>query len=128
MFTYLDFGSDGVIEMKHGIQISFLGDTLTVPRQVREFTGDIYDASFTFLGGAFSNTPDNTPMAMVLAREVTSIEDDTIFSLTGDNWTGVATGVKKNINGLWGSSESSVYGVGPAGRFITTTEVDPAGS
>jgi len=117
LFTYLDFGSDGVIEMKHAIQISFLGDTLTVPRQVREFTGDIYDASFTFLGGAFSNTPDNTPMAMVLAREVTSIEDDTIFSLTGDNWTGVATGVKKNINGLWGTSESSVYGVGPAGAI-----------
>lgn len=117
LFSYLDFGSDGVMEMKYAMRTGFLGQPMTVIRQVREFTGDIYDASFTFLGGAFSNTPDNTPMALVLAREVTSIEDDTIFSLSGGAWNGIASGVKKNINGLWGSSESNVYGVGPAGAI-----------
>ena len=117
LFTFVDFGTDGVIEMKYALQTGFIGQTMKVARQVREFTGNIYDASFTFLGGVFSNTPDNTPMAFVLAREVTSIEDDTIFSLVGEDWVGVPTGVKKNINGMWGSSESSVYGVGPEGAI-----------
>ena len=116
LFTFVDFGTDGVIEMKYALQTGFIGQTMKVARQYGVH-GQYLRCEFHLPWRSLSNTPDNTPMAFVLAREVTSIEDDTIFSLVGEDWVGVLTGVKKNINGMWGSSESSVYGVGPEGAI-----------
>jgi hypothetical protein len=118
IFSWLDFGSDGVIEMKHALTTSMFGTPLTLKRQVREFTGNIYDATFSFLGGGFSQTEDNTPVSLVLARNVTSIEDDTMFTLQGSEWSSFASGIKTNINGLWGSSPTDIHAVGANGAIV----------
>lgn len=118
LFSYMDFGSDGVLEMKHTLPVQNFGAPLVVERVVRQFTGAIFDVSFTFLGGAFSATANNLPMSLVLARNVTKIEDDTIFSLAPEGWNANATGITKNVHALWGTSADNVYGVGADGAII----------
>ncbi|NUN14795.1 MAG: IPT/TIG domain-containing protein [Myxococcales bacterium] len=118
LFSYMDFGSEGVLEMKHTLPVQNFGIPLVIERQVRQFTGAIFDVSFTFLGGAFSATANNLPMSLVLARNVTKIEDDTIFSLAPEGWKANATGITKNIHGLWGTAADNVYGVGADGSII----------
>ena len=118
VFAYVDFGSDGVIEMKHSLPVQFGDAPLVVERQVKAFTDLIYDASFSFMGGAFSMTDDNLPMSLTLHHDITSVEDDTIVELSDLGWATEHSGIKQTISDLWGTDMASVYGVGPGGLIV----------
>lgn len=114
-FTYLDLGTDGVVEMKHSVPVVFGDGQLLVERQLGSFTGLLYDASFSFLGGAFSLTDDNLPVSMTLHKDITSVDDNAMVELTTVGWSVSKTGITKNITDLWGSAASSIFAVGPEG-------------
>lgn len=114
-FTYLDLGTDGVVEMKHSVPVVFGNGQLLVERQLNSFTDLLYDASFSFLAGAFSLTDDNLPMSLTLHKNITGVDDNAMVELGASGWSVSKTGISKNINDLWGSGPSSVFAVGPEG-------------
>ena len=115
VLTHLELGSDGVIEMKHSVPVEFGEVPLLVERQLGSFTDLLYDASFTFMGGAFSLTDDNLPMSLTLHKGITAVDDNAIVELGTVGWGVSKTGIAKNINDLWGASQTSVFAVGPEG-------------
>ena len=118
LFTYYDFGSDGVFEEYWATPFAFGDPAIVVENQPRAFKGDLYDVTFTFLGGAFSSTADNTPFAVTLHQEVDSLDDDTLFRLDGSTWSVVKTGVTTDIFALWGTSGTDAFAVGQDGAVL----------
>lgn len=115
VITHLELGSDGVVEMKHAVPVEFGDVPLVVERQLGSFTDLLYDASFTFLGGAFSLTDDNLPVSLTLHKGITAVDDNAMVELSAVGWEVSATGIDKNINDLWGAEPTSVFAVGPEG-------------
>lgn len=124
-FLYLVLGSDGVIEF---LDLAFddepqpggvFGDDkvefLHVPK---ELTGDLQDASYTILAGAFSNVQGNLPLSIHLRQEVKRAKDDTFFEWSAAGWIPKTTGITNDINALAGFGESDVVGVGTDGLII----------
>jgi hypothetical protein len=115
LFTYLDFGLEGVFEMKHALQTGVFGQPMVLPRQVAELTGALIDVSFTFFGGGFSMTADNTPVSLALARNVTQVENDTAYTLEGGEWKAQSTGINRTVRDVFSPGPGALYGVGDGG-------------
>jgi len=115
IFPYIELAGDGIISMPP--QYAF-----DAPFVIEHFfsglTGDLYDASFTFLAGSF---PFSTqfPYTVTLHQRLTRLEDDTMFYLDAGTqaWRPVRTSVTKNVNGLFWSGENLV-GVGSKGLVV----------
>lgn len=121
MFLHLDLGSDGTMEfLEH--PFSFDADEpLTVLHAPKVLSGDLYDASYTVMAGAFSATDTNLPYTLTLHTGIQGPTDDTFYNLKPDGWTPKATGVTKNINELAAIGEGDgLVGVGPDGFIITS--------
>ncbi|MBL8786846.1 MAG: IPT/TIG domain-containing protein [Deltaproteobacteria bacterium] len=117
IFPYVDLGSDGVIFLP--TQAGFVdGEPFILEHFLSGLTGDLYDASFTFLGGSFSFTDTNLPYTLTLHQNLTRLDDDTMYYLDATGtWKAQRTGVTKNVNGLFWGGENLV-GVGSKGLIV----------
>lgn len=118
LFTYYDFGADGVFEEYWASPFAFGDEAIVIENQPRAFKGDLYDVTYTFLGGAFSSTSDNTPFSISFHQEVEDLDNDTMFRLDGSTWSVVKTGVTSDVFGLWGSSGNDLFAVGQDGTVL----------
>jgi hypothetical protein len=116
-FIHLDLGSDGTLEfLDH--PYSWTSSELVAPRMPKDLTGDLYDASYTILAGAFSATEDNLPMSGTLHYGIKDLEDDTMYVWEGEEWLPQSTGIVKNINDMSTVGEDGLVGVGTDGWII----------
>ncbi len=113
IFPYIELAGDGVISLP--TQYAF-DEPFVLEHFFSGLTGDLYDATFTFLAGSF---PFSTqfPYTVTLHQRLTRLEDDTMFYADGTGWKPVRTGVTKNINGLFWSGDNLV-GVGSKGLVV----------
>ncbi|TNF31654.1 MAG: hypothetical protein EP329_11995 [Deltaproteobacteria bacterium] len=117
LFRYLDLGGDGVITFLDQVD-SWGSSPFVVDRFLGPLSGDLYDASFTFMAGSFSLTSNFLPYTMTLHQNITSIENDTMYYLEDGAWTPRGTGVTNNINALWRLGAGDTVGVGTEGLII----------
>jgi len=117
LFRYLDLGPDGVITFLDQVD-SWGSEPFTLDTFLGPLTGDLYDASFTFMAGSFSLTSNFLPYTLTLHQNITSIENDTMYYLEDGAWLPRATGVTNNINALWRLSDGDTIGVGTQGLVI----------
>lgn len=115
IFPYIELGGDGVISLTP--QFAF-GEPFVLEHFFSGLTGDLYDASFTFLAGSFPFSA-NYPYTVTLHQRLTRLEDDTMFYRAGDGttWEAERTGVTKNVNGLFWAGDNLV-GVGSKGFIV----------
>lgn len=116
MFVYLDLGSDGVLEFFDPV-LDF-SDELTKTRVPKTLSGDLYDASYTLMAGAFSLTEDNQPYSLTLHSEIREISDDRFYERTDAGFAAKSTGITKNINGMSAAGPDQFYGVGTDGLVV----------
>ena len=116
--VHIDLGSDGVFEMLDHPQ-SF-SETLEMPRVMKGLTGDLYDASYTIMAGAFSVVDGflSVPYSVTLHHHITETIDDTFFVYDDNGWQGKSTGITNNINGLAAKGAAGVLGVGTDGLIV----------
>ncbi|PIE19019.1 MAG: hypothetical protein CSA66_03260 [Proteobacteria bacterium] len=117
LFRYLDLGSDGVITFLGQVD-SWGSEPFTVDHFLGGLTGDLHDASFTFMGGSLSLTATFLPYTLTLHQHITRLEDDTMYYLEDGGWQVRETGVTQNINALWAAGPGDLVGVGTAGLII----------
>lgn len=117
LFRYLDLGSDGVIEFLGQVD-SFGTQPFVLENFLSELTGDLYDASFAFMGGSFAITQNFIPYSLTLHQNIERLVDDTMYYLEDGTWTPRRTGVTRNINDLFTVGEGDVVGVGTQGQII----------
>jgi hypothetical protein len=84
--AYLDFGSDGVADLRQGID-SYVPEDIRFEHLPEELAGDIYDAEYVFIAGAYSNTTDDTPYSVILYNGVSELDVAASWSLDGALWT-----------------------------------------
>ena len=117
LFRYLDLGGDGVITFLN--QVDSWGDE---PFQLTNFigplSGDLYDASLTFMAGSFALTSNFIPYTLTLHQGLTSLENDEMYYLTAGTWLPRSTGVTNNIHALWRVGPGDTVGVGTQGLII----------
>ena len=117
LFRYLDLGPDGVITFLDQVD-SWGTEPFTVDHFLGPLSGDLYDASFTFMGGSFSLTSNFLPYTLTLHQNITSIENDTMYYLEQGSWLARNTGVTNNIHALWNVAAGDTIGVGTEGLII----------
>ncbi|MBM4389156.1 MAG: hypothetical protein FJ088_15560, partial [Deltaproteobacteria bacterium] len=100
LFIFLDFGAEGVFQTKEEV-FGFGAEYLVIKAQPDKFAGDIYDVGFTFLGGAFSSTADNTPFSIVLYPNMQALDDDLLVRVEDGKAVKENTGLNRNINGMF---------------------------
>jgi len=115
MFPYIDLNGDGVIPLPFAQNT--IGQPFVLDHFLPGFSGDIYDGTFTFWAGGFSNTVTSLPQTMTLHQNIPRLEDDTMFYFDDDAWEARRTGVVQNINALWFDGQETV-GVGSDGLVI----------
>ncbi|MCC6619906.1 MAG: IPT/TIG domain-containing protein [Deltaproteobacteria bacterium] len=115
LFPYIDLASDGVIAWP--LLFAPIGQPFVIDRFLGSFTGDLYDASFTFYGGAYSYTATSLPQTLTLHQNIKRLEDDTMFYLDEGAWEARRTGVVENVNGLWWTGDD-IVGVGTDGLVV----------
>jgi hypothetical protein len=119
VIVYYDFAGDGVLQMDWLTPYSYQAPQVEVDHQPRAFTGDLYDVTYTFMAGAF--TLDflmnllTTPYSIALRRDVSDLDDDTMFRLDASTWSVVKTGVRRDVYGMWGASGNDLFAVGAGG-------------
>jgi hypothetical protein len=114
LFVHIDLGSDGTLEfLEH--PFSFGDGELVMNKMPKALTGDLYDASYTMLGGAFSMTDNNLPNSLTLHYGIRDTEDDTMYVYDATGWKPRPTGIITNIYALTSDHAGSVIGVGGDG-------------
>ncbi len=125
-FAYLVLGSDGVIRMPMTDQ-KFLApfqstnpDKLEIEQLPAAFTGDIFDASMSFLGIVVQMTGgQQMPMSASVLNDIKSMTNDTMVRRLGSgDFEGIATGVQNTIYDMWGTSSTNIYAVGTKGALM----------
>lgn len=133
VILFLDLGSDGFWAKYNwdlgevDAAFSFGDESIEATGIPREFTGDLYDASFAIWAAAISDSPTGTPQSLAMMRGIRGVEDDQVLLLdagapidpaTGDQQGLVqvaATGIQKNIYELFGFAQDAIYAVGADG-------------
>jgi hypothetical protein len=119
-FLHMDLGSDGTLEfLDH--PFNYGTEELVFPAVPAGLNGDIYDATYSMLAGAFtfqSISPDNTPISMHLAQKITKVQDDTFYAYGATGWQAKSTGITNNVNDLAATAAGSFVGVGTDGLII----------
>lgn len=118
VILYYDFQSDGVFPDTWSIPFAFGDPQVVVEAQPRAFVGDLADATYTFLAGAFSLTADNTPFSVALHQQVADLQDDTMFRVDGSTASVVRTGVRRDVFGMWGPAADAFFAVGQDGMVL----------
>ncbi len=83
--AYLDFGADGVVDLRQGID-SYTPEDIRFRHLPEELAGDIYDAEYVFVAGAYSNTQDDTPYSVVFYNGVTELDAQAAWTREGAPW------------------------------------------
>jgi len=83
--AYLDFGSDGMADLRQGLD-SYTPQDIRFRHLPAELAGDIYDARYVFLAGAYSNTTDDTPYSVVLYDEVKELDAAAAWVRDAASW------------------------------------------
>jgi hypothetical protein len=118
IFPFIELGSDGAIFLPP--QPKFGDEPFLLEYFPAGLTGDIYDASFSFLAGSFSFTDNNLPYTLTLHQNITRLDEDTMFYLediSTETWSAQRSGVPKNVNGLFWTG-SDLIGVGSDGLVV----------
>jgi len=113
LFPHIDLGGDGLISIMP--LYSYGGSPFVLEHFMSGLSGDLYDASFTFLAVSFSYV--GNAYTATLHQRLTRLEDDVMFYRAGDAWEAERTGVTKNVNGLFWSGDNLV-GVGSKGLVV----------
>lgn len=117
LMVHIDLGSDGTLEfLDH--PFSFGQDPFIMPNMPKALTGDLYDASYTMFGGAFSFTDNNLPYSVTLHYGIRDTEDDTMYVHDPTGWKPRATGILQNVYALTPDHDGSVIGVGADGLIV----------
>jgi len=117
--SFLELGSDGVFEfIEFPLKWYFEEDTtVTFEHLPSSLTGSIAGSTFSLFGASVTAGTDGAklPRTFALATGLEEFEDDKMFIKSEEGWKTQASGVKKNLYGLWGPSFGDVYGVGTDG-------------
>jgi hypothetical protein len=118
IFPFIELGSDGTIFLPP--QAKFGEEPFILENFPTGLTGDLYDASFTFLAGSFSFSDTNLPYTLTLHQNITRLDEDTMFYLddaSTNAWGPQRSGVSQNVNGLfWAGTD--LIGVGSDGLVV----------
>lgn len=120
-FVYLDLGSDGFWDFEVTEYTFDPTEPLPIPYMPQELSGAIFDASYTMLVGAFSqvNAEDNTPYSLTVRRRIRALDDDSVLVRGADGrWETRSTGIDRDVNALWGTSDTDVWAVGARGLLV----------
>jgi hypothetical protein len=115
--TYLDFGSDGVIKMPV-LRFLYDDEPFLLDAMPQALIGDIFDASYTFYGGANSyKNPAGYyyPKAYVVRQNVLEPQDDRMLRLWEGTWGTVPTGVTESLQDARGFTAKKTFVVGTGG-------------
>ena len=124
--AHLVFGGDGVIRMLEVDSKSIFDSTfdqLEIARLPAALSGDIHDASLSFI--AFDTEfmqatgAGALPFSLTIKNDVKVLTNDAMLRrVAGGDFDMVETGVAKTIYGLWGTSAKNVFAVGSQGTLV----------
>jgi hypothetical protein len=120
-FVYLDLGADGFWDFEVTEFTFDPAEPILIPNMPAELSGAIFDASYTMLVGAFSQVvpEDNTPYSLTVRRRVDTLDDDSVLVRdAARRWQAVSTGIDRDVNALWGTSDTDVWAVGARGLVV----------
>ena len=121
---YWDFGSDGVFAYNDFQDVIYGGDAegvMKIEHQPSNWTGDVYDATWSILGIALTFTDDpqvQLPASYTLLTNLKTLDSDTAFALEAGQWHAVESGVTRTVNALHGFADNDIWGVGDAGAIL----------
>ncbi|MGM0577237.1 MAG: IPT/TIG domain-containing protein [Myxococcota bacterium] len=114
--VHLDLGSDGTLEfLHHPVDVE---DTLKMKWIPKTLSGNLYDASYTILAGAFSFGADNLPYSVTFHQGIRELRDDVFWEWGTAGWEPDSTGISQNVNDLFALDAETIFGVGTDGLLI----------
>jgi len=120
--SFLELGSDGVFQfLEFPLKWYFEEETtVTFEHLPSSLTGSIAGSTFSLFGASVTAGTDGAKLPRTFALQVglEEFEDDKMFIKGEEGWKTQASGVKKNLYGLWGPSFGDVYGVGTDGTLV----------
>ena len=118
--AFWDLGSDGVF-FRTEMQDVTWGDStesMLIEDQPLSFVGEMYDASFSLLGIAFTASENQLPASYTLITDLKDVDDDAAFWVDAGQWTTQKSGVTRTINAIWGFSDTDIWAVGAGGAIL----------
>ena len=116
IFAFLDLGSDGLwSDSLDADAYTFDAAPVELTGLPRQFSDELYDASFTLLGAAISFTDNATPQSSVLVPGVTGASDDAVVRFDGPSAEVEGSGISRSLNQAFGFASDQVLAVGAGG-------------
>lgn len=115
--VWLDLGTDGSIPMGSAAG-SDPGSVFSVERLPLALTDDLYDASYTFWAGSYTNGSGQTPYSVSVERGLTQLGGQAVLVREGGAWEAMASGAEDDLRGVWGNSDGVRWAVGDRGEIV----------
>ena len=115
--AWLTLGTDGAIPMG-AVTGSTPGGAYTIRYLPLVLTGELYDATYTFWAGAYTNLSGQTPYSVVVERGVTQLGGEAVLQRSEGAWAPVATSAEDDLRAVWGTDDGIVWAVGDRGGIL----------
>lgn len=115
--AWLVLGTDGAIPM--GLATGSSGDdAYTIAHLPLALTDDLYDATYTFWTGAYTNLSGQTPYSVVVESELTQLGGEAVLARTDGAWDPVPTSAEDDLRAVWGTGDGVMWAVGDRGGIV----------
>jgi hypothetical protein len=106
----LDFGAEGFWTVRDETRQATADFMLD--RQPENLTGALDGVTYTFLAEVAGSSLQQSGTQ---SYRVEVLDTDSLFDLVDGDWKAVSTGISRDVYGLWGTGDSSLWAVGKAG-------------
>ena len=114
--TYLDFGAEGVWQMRAPVYGAQGDDLYSVPNLPPGFPGTLSGASFALAVTQFSRFDSESHFSKAWKWGIADMDDDSLLRWDGERWHIEEMGDALDARGLAVDAQGRVFAVGDAGR------------
>jgi hypothetical protein len=116
---YLDFGSDGYFLMP-GSYDGVAAEDVMLHGLPESLTGDIYDATYVVVGGAYTNTDDMSPLSEVMLWDVVELGGTAMAQLDGAAFVADPKAPGKALYASWNGDTGTYLGGEDGAMYLLT--------
>jgi len=113
--AYIDFGSDGLFELPDRFEGLEPHDVMLTSMPA-ELSGDLFDASYILVAGAYTNSEDQTPYSIVMLTDITDIEETSVARLHEGKFLSVDGAPRDEVLTSAWTTKKGTYIVGERGK------------
>lgn len=116
--VWLDLGTDGSIPMATAAGSSPSG-VFVIQHLPTALTDDLYDASYTFWSGSYTDGTGQTPYSVSVERGLTQLGGEAVLvRSSGGAWEPAPSGAEDDLRGIWGTGDGILWAVGDQGEIV----------